>query len=108
MEILLIKVFLIISNMWHDRKCHFTLFYHTSFEIAAKFASGYKRTCVWIVDFVRHYGLPESREFARMESRKGSRAAYHSMWQIRWNVQYEDRKMKETGSYLLDVLFMEV
>ena len=37
---------------------------------------------------------------------KGSRAAYHSMWQIRWNVQYEDRKMKETGSYLLDVLFM--
>ena len=30
-----------------------------------------KRTCVWITDFVRHYGLPESRKFARMESRKG-------------------------------------
>ena len=55
-----------------------------------------KRTCVWIVDFVRHYGLPESRKFARMESRKHAQKACAEM----------SGKMKETGSYLLDVLFM--
>ena len=30
-----------------------------------------KRTRVRTSDFVRHYDLPESRKFARMESRKG-------------------------------------
>ena len=46
-------------------------FYHASFELLPNLQVVTKRTCVRAGDFVRHYDLPESRKFARMESRKG-------------------------------------